>query len=90
MRYWEALAKVESIAASDRHGKAQQATADAMNRYSDIVGDMPAQAPLTRQALTLELLKRHPHVTGLTDLNVVDNCIKAADAFLTRFPQGAS
>lgn len=44
----------------------------------------------SRRELVWELLKSHPEVTGLTDLALVDLCIKRVDAFLIRFPASTS
>ena len=81
----------QRIAASEMHAQAQADTAVAMARAVEgqlaMAEALNAQRPVTVQSLTLELIKHHPHVTGLTDLNVVDNCKKAAEAFLARFPQ---
>lgn len=76
------------ICASYAHGAAQQATAEAMNNAADaqraLIEAMNARR--TTQELVWDLFKAHPHVTGMTDLNVVDNCRKAVDAYLSRFP----
>jgi hypothetical protein len=81
----------QRIENAEKHAQAQAETAVAMRLHADkqqsLIDAMNAPAPVTLESLTLELIKHHPHVTGLTDLNVVDNCRKAAEAFLVRFPR---
>jgi len=41
---------------------------------------------LRKAELVFEMMKVHPEVTGVTDLGLVDFCIKRVEAFMTRFP----
>ena len=43
-------------------------------------------AHLRKAELVFEMMKCHPEVTGMTDLGLVDLCVKRVEAFLSRFP----
>jgi hypothetical protein len=49
-------------------------------------GSVKVEMNMTRPAMIWAMVQAHPHVTGMTDLNVVDFCTKAVDAYFTRFP----
>ena len=63
--------------------RAQQATASAAGGF---VSPMTLTGEKRREALTWELLKAQPHITGMTELQAVDAAARLADAFVRRFP----
>ena len=74
---------VYNAAAAAMHAEALTATANALTAGLDARVKMN----MSRREMVWAMVQAHPHVTGLTDLALVDLCTKAVDAYLTRFPE---
>jgi hypothetical protein len=73
-----AQAQADTAVAMDRAAEAQRATVAALN------------APQAYDALVWQAALAHPQVTGMTELNVVDNAVKLVSAFAARRPGGVA
>lgn len=72
---------VYSAAAAALHAESLAAIAAALS------AGVKVQMNMGRREMIWAMVQEHPQVTGVTDLNVVDMCTKAVDAFMSRFPE---
>lgn len=74
-----------TIEAQDRLTAAQRAAAEALAAPSTT----RHLYPQTRSQLVWDAVKSHPHVTSMTELQIVQTCERMVDAFLARHPPAA-